>query len=121
MGTTKSFLDFEVWQKAHKLVLEIYLETKHFPKEEQFGIISQIRRAAVSVAANLVEGYKRQGKADKLRFYNISKASLAEVNYFVILARDLNYTKNTNLLELIDEVGRMLETYTKKMKVAKTY
>lgn len=117
MGSTKSFMDFEVWQKAHQLVLSIYKSTKQFPKEEQFGLTSQIRRAGVSVAANLVEGYKRKGKADKIRFYNISQASLEEVKYFIILAKDLDYIEdNLNLLSMTDEIGKMLESYIKKMK-----
>jgi four helix bundle protein len=110
-------MDFEVWQKAHLLVLEVYNLTKQFPKEEQFGLTSQIRRAAVSVAANLVEGYKRKGKADKIRFYNISQSSLEEVKYFIILAKDLNYLADTvSLLSLSNEIEKMLESYINKMK-----
>lgn len=117
MSKSKSFIDFEVWQKAHQLVLAIYKSTEKFPKEEQFGLTSQIRRAAVSVAANLVEGYKRKGKADKIRFYNISQASLEEVKYFIILAKDLNYLNDTeSLLSMANEVGKMLESYINKMK-----
>lgn len=112
MTPTKPFIGLEVWKKAHNLVLDIYKINKIFPKEEIFGLTNQIRRAGVSIAANLVEGYKRKGKADKLRFYNISQASLEEVKYRVILLKDLNYIESdTLLLSNINEIGKMLETY----------
>ncbi|MCD4734749.1 MAG: four helix bundle protein [Bacteroidales bacterium] len=116
MGETKSFLDLEVWQKAHKLVLEIYKQTQNFPDFELFGITSQLRRAAVSVPANLVEGYKRVGKADKIRFYNIAQSSLEETKYLILLATDLNYINSSDIGTMIGEVGKMLESYIKKMR-----
>jgi four helix bundle protein len=75
MGS-KTFADLILWQKAHHWVLEIYKLTKSFPKEEQFGLISQLRRAAVSVPANIAEGFKKKSKTDKARFYNIAQGSL---------------------------------------------
>ena len=88
---TRSFKDLIVWQKAHKFVLDVYNYTKAFPQDEIYGLTSQFRRAAVSIAANIAEGFKRTGKKEKLRFYNISQSSLEECRYYLILARDLNY------------------------------
>lgn len=117
MVKTGSFLDFEVWQKAHQLVLGIYKISQNFPDDERFGLTSQIRRASVSVAANLVEGYKRQGRLDKIRFYNISQASLEEVKYFLILLKDLNFLEdNLPFMTQANEISKMLDAYIKKMQ-----
>lgn len=92
----KTFKDLIVWQKAHELVLEIYDYTKGFPKSELYGLTSQFRRAAVSVAANIAEGFKKRGKRDKARFMNISQGSLEECRYYIILAQDLGMANNPN-------------------------
>ncbi len=115
-GKSKSFRDIAVWQKSHNLVLEIYKITKQFPKEEVYGITSQIRRAAVSVPANIAEGFARKGTRDKLRFYNIAIASLSEVTYFLILSKDLSYAQTALLQEKADEVGKMLNGYMKSLE-----
>ena len=75
---TYSFENIIAWQKAHAFVLSVYRVTRHFPEDEKYGLISQFRRAAVSIEANIAEGYKRLGKVDKLRFFNISQGSLEE-------------------------------------------
>jgi four helix bundle protein len=109
MTKIKSFQQLEVWQEAHQLVLEVYRASKDFPREERYGLTSQIRRAAVSVPANVAEGFKRNGIRDKLRFYNISESSLEEVKYFLILAQDLEYiADNTDLFQQAETVGRLL-------------
>lgn len=105
----KTFKDLLVWQKAHQLVLKIYQETKIFPIDERFGLTSQIRRAVVSVTANIAEGFRKKSKREKIYFYSISQTSLEEVRYYIILANDLNYWNNQKLEEDLDEVGRMLE------------
>jgi four helix bundle protein len=103
------FEQLEVWQAAHKLVLEVYKNTKALPSEEKFGLISQMRRAAVSVPANIAEGFKRRGRADKIHFYNIAQASLEELRYYFILCRDLGYfVGEGDLTERADKVSRML-------------
>ncbi len=103
------FEDLEVWRKAHQLVLSIYKVTNDFPTEERYGLVSQMRRSAVSIPANISEGYKKRSLKDKANFYNIAQGSLEELRYYLILAKDLGYLKNTNgLLISIDEVGRML-------------
>lgn len=117
MNPSKSFQDILVWQKAHQMVLAIYKDSSQFPKEELFGLTSQIRRAAMSVPANIAEGFKRTGIKDKLRFYNIAQSSLEEVKYFLILSNDLGYIKSVTLLSQANEVGKMLEIYSQKVKI----
>lgn len=106
----KKFEDLTVWQKSHDLVLRIYKITKDFPNEEKFGLVSQMKRAAVSVVANIVEGFRKKSLKDKINFYNIAQGSCDELRYYVILAKDLGYlTKEEGELGTqIDEVGKML-------------
>ncbi|MHC1704224.1 MAG: four helix bundle protein [Tenuifilaceae bacterium] len=116
MRSIGSFEDLVVWQKAHKLVLSIYKFTALFPKEELYGLTSQFRRAALSIAANIAEGYKKNGVKDKLRFYNISQGSLEECRYYLILSQDLNYAQTANLRFDLEEVSKMLESYMKAIR-----
>jgi four helix bundle protein len=109
MGQITRFQDLEVWQKAHRLVLAVYRLTQAFPAEERYGLTSQLRRAAVSVPANVAEGFKRRGQAEKMRFYNISEASLEEVKYYLILAHDLEYAADVEpLMAEAEGVSQML-------------
>jgi len=107
-GSAQSFQDLLVWQKAHEFVLHVYKMTEQFPDTEKFGLTSQLRRAAISIPANIAEGFKKQGQLDKVRFYNISLGSLEECKYYLILAQDLDYSNTTELTLLLDEVGRLL-------------
>jgi four helix bundle protein len=107
----RSFQDLVVWQKAHQFVLSIYRFTESFPKQEVFGLSSQFRRAAVSIPANIAEGFKKSGRADKGRFLNVAQGSLEECRYYLILANDLGYGKTQELLVQLEEVSRMLESY----------
>jgi four helix bundle protein len=103
------FEQLEVWQAAHKLVLEVYRSTQRYPVEEKYGLVSQMRRAAVSIPANNAEGFKRPGRADKIHFYNIAQASLEELRYYFILCRDLAYgTKDEGMAEQAEKVSKML-------------
>lgn len=108
---SKTFLDLRVWQKAHAWVLDVYRISAKFPREELFGLTSQLRRAAVSIPANIAEGFKKRGKADKARFFNISQGSLVECRYYLILARDLRYAPTDRAIAVIDEISRMLDSY----------
>ncbi len=115
-----SYRNLIVWQKSDELAFRIYLATKIFPKEELFGLISQMRRAAVSVLANIVEGYVRFSKKEKLQFYNISRASLTELEYYIDFSMRLGYlNKNqyNDLKNLRDEVGRLLSGFIKSIKI----
>ena len=109
----KTFQDLQVWQKAHQFVVRIYQLTGSFPSHKLYGLTSQLRRAAVSVPANSAEGFKKRGRPDKVRFLNIAQGSLEEVRYYLILAKDLRYADVTELLHAIDEVGRMLDSYSR--------
>ncbi len=109
MGKIDRFEQLEVWQEAHKLVLSVYRVTKEFPGEEKFGMVTQMRRAAVSIPANIAEGFKRYGLQDKIRFYNTAEGSLEELKYFFILSRDLEYVaSNGDLMSQAETVGRLL-------------
>ncbi len=98
----KSFQDLIVWQKAHQFVLGIYRFSNEFPKTEMYGLTSQIRRSAVSVPANIAEGFKKKTVPDKLRFFNIAEASLEECRYYLILTKDLNYGDTTILMNQLE-------------------
>ncbi len=109
--TAKTFRNLIVWQKAHKFVLEIYKFSSKFPKEENYGLTSQIRRAAISIPSNIAEGFKKRGKKDKVRFFNISQGSLEECRYYLILSNDLGYGNTYELLSQIEEVSKLLSGY----------
>jgi four helix bundle protein len=109
----KSFEDLVVWRKAHKFVLEVYRLTACFPKQEMYGLSSQMRRAATSIAANIAEGFRKRGKADKARFMNTAEGSVEESHYYLILARDLGYAETESLVKLLDEVSRLLNCYAR--------
>jgi four helix bundle protein len=111
----------KVWQRAHELVLAIYRLSQPFPAEERFGVTGQLRRAAVSVAANIAEGSKRRSNTEYARFLNTAEASLVETEYLVLLSRDLNYLEESaasGLLARIDEVARMLSALRAKVEGA---
>jgi four helix bundle protein len=111
MEKTTDFTELIVWQKAHQFVLETYSLTSRCPKEERFGITSQIRKASVSIAANIAEGYRKRGLRDKVRFLNIAQGSLSECKYYLILIRDLNYGSIEKIATHLDEVSRLLNSY----------
>ena len=113
--TSKSFQNLIVWQKAHEWVLNIYAFTKTFPKEELFGLTSQLRRAAVSIPANIAEGFKRRSYSDKARFYNIAQSSLEECRYYLILTNDLKIGKSDKLLTDLEIISKLLEKYNSSL------
>jgi four helix bundle protein len=113
---TRSFENIIAWQKAHGFVIAVYNATKDFPEDEKFGLTSQFRRAAVSIAANIAEGYKKLSKADKLRFFNISQGSLEECRYYIILSKDLGYINEQTFAFLSEnnlDTSYMLNSYIK--------
>jgi len=98
------------WRKSHELTLAVYQHTKRFPAEERFGITSQLRRAAVSVPANIVEGSGRETNKDNLRFLTTALASLKETEYFLMLSRDLQYLGEADYTLLNDMTSNTLRT-----------
>jgi four helix bundle protein len=111
----QDFRQLKVWQDSHQLVLKVYGLTNHFPSDEKYGLVSQMRRAAVSIAANIVEGFRRRSKKEKRQFYSIAQSSADELLYFFILCKDLGYIEdNRGETELIDAIIRMLSAMIKR-------
>jgi four helix bundle protein len=104
----RDFRKLKVWQNAHRCALEIYRHTQGFPVDERFGLTVQLRRAAVSVASNIAEGCGRDGERDFARFLSIAAGSASEVEYQLLLARDLGY--------LSDELHRQLDAQNNQIK-----
>jgi len=109
----RSFRDLIVWQKAHQFVLSVYSLTETFPRRETYGLAVQMRRAAVSIPANIAEGFRKRTKPDKVRFMNIAEGSLEESRYYLILAQDLGYGETNSLTNSLEEVSRLLNAYSK--------
>ncbi len=107
----KRFQDLIVWQKAHALVLSVYRLTESFPPHELYGLTSQLRRSAVSIPANIAEGFRKRTRPDKARYLNIAQGSLEETRYYLILSRDLKYGRTHQLFDQIEEVGKLLNAY----------
>ena len=116
---TGTFENVYVWQKAHQFVLNVYHILPSFPDHEKYGLCSQFRRAAVSIAANFAEGYKRLSQAGKLHFYNISQGSSEECRYYCILSKDLGYIgpqTYEQLRSLLNETSYLLNSYVNGIK-----
>ena len=116
----KGFRDLEVWRKAHKLVLEVYKLTNGFPQNERFGIVSQLRRAAYSIPANLAEGYGRRSTKEFLQFLAIANGSAEELRYFLILSSDLRYISPGDQAKLESEITgtvQMLAALSRSLKL----
>ncbi len=115
----RSFTDLNAWKEGHKLVLDIYGVTKKFPKEEQFGITNQIRRAVVSFTSNIAEGFSRNSFKEKLNFYSIALGSLTEVQNQLIISRDIGYLSNDNFKKLANQTiiaSKLINGLIKKSK-----
>jgi four helix bundle protein len=116
----RTFQDLLVWRKAHGFVLEVYALTATFPKSETYGLALQMRRAAVSIPANIAEGFRRRGKADKARFLNIAEGSVEECRYFLIPVKDLGYRDTLAVSAALEEVSRLLCAYTAAILTSST-
>lgn len=115
-----SFRGIIAWQRAHELVLQVYRVTKTYPKNEEFCLVNQIRRAVISIPSNIAEGYKRRSNKDSVHFYNIAECSLEELKYQLLLSRDLGYLDNLTfdkLTTLAEEVGRLTCGWIKSQKL----
>lgn len=107
----RNFYDLDAWKQGHNFVLEIYRITKRFPKEELYGLISQLRRASSSIAANIAEGFSRYHFKDKTKFYYQARGSLAEVQNYLFLAKDLKFIDEKqwrDLLERADQIKQLI-------------
>jgi four helix bundle protein len=119
MNKIISFKDLKVWEEAHQLVLNIYRITSEFPKEEIYGLTSQIRRASSSIPANIAEGFGRYSTKEYIQFLTIARGSLEEVNYFLFLSKDLQYITENNYLsfsESVDNIRKMLNGLIKSLR-----
>jgi four helix bundle protein len=116
----RSFRELLVWRKAHEFVLAVYAFTAGFPKQETYGLSLQMRRAAISVPANIAEGFRRRGKAEKARYMNIAEGSLEESRYYLILAQDLRYGDTGKLNSALEEVSRLLSAYATAILTSST-
>ncbi|MGE5173724.1 MAG: four helix bundle protein [Betaproteobacteria bacterium] len=108
----KCFEDLIVWQKAHQFVLSVYRMSEDFPKNEIYGLTSQLRRAAISIPANIAECFKKRTKADKAKFMNIAQGSIEECRYYAIVTRDLKFAVSIEILNQLEEVSKLLDAYT---------
>jgi four helix bundle protein len=109
----KTFQDLVGWHKAHKFVMAAYRFTEGFPKSETYGLSAQMRRAAVSIPANIAEGFRKRGGPDKARYMNTAEGSVEECRYYLILAQDLGYGSSEELRKSLEEVSRLLNAYSK--------
>jgi len=119
MSQIKTFNDILAWQKAHNLVLQVYQLTNCFPPSEKYALANQLRRAVVSVASNIVEGFKRASVKDSLHFYNVAEASLEEVKYQLLIAMDLKYINEEQYMDIkdaFDEAGKTLYGWIESQK-----
>jgi four helix bundle protein len=116
----KTFEDLVVWQKAHLFVLTVYRLTEPFPNHEIYGLTSQFRRAAVSIAANIAEGFRKRNNTDKIRFLNIAQGSVEECRYYLILANDLGYANTSETKLLLQEVSKLLHAFSQSIQISES-
>ena len=118
-GVIKSFTDLNAWKYGHKLVLSIYKITVVFPREEVYGLTSQIRRSAVSITSNIAEGFSRQSFKEKVQFYSIAQGSLTELQNQLVISRDLNFISDVEFQKIAQDtivVHKLLSGLIKKSK-----
>lgn len=109
----RSFRDLVVWQRAHEFVLAVYRYTESFPEREKYGLEHQLRRAAISIPANIAEGFGKRSQAEKARFLNIAEGSVEECRYYLILSQDLGYGQNQSLMSTLEEASKILNAYAR--------
>lgn len=115
----KSFRDLDLWKQSYEMVLDVYRLTNPFPRSEQFGIVSQLRRAAYSIPANIAEGYGRRSTRELLQFLSVANGSLEELRYFLSLSRDLRYLSPVDYDQLerrLNGIAQMVAALTKSLK-----
>ena len=118
----RDFKQLQVWQKAHRFVLEVYRHTKSFPADERYGLVAQVRRASVSIASNIAEGAGREGERELARYLSMAAGSASEAEYQLLLAHDLGYLSaelHRDLDEQVNEIKRMLNSFLRTLAEAK--
>lgn len=118
MEGSKAFKDLKMWQKGVEIVKDVYLLTKKFPKEELYGLTSQMRRSSISIPSNIAEGFKRSHNKEYKQFLSITQGSLAELETQLIIAKELGYIKDNeldNIAEKIDHEAKMVTSYANKL------
>lgn len=118
-GKIKKFTDLNAWREAHRLVLMVYKTSRNFPREELFGLTSQMRRAAVSITSNIAEGFSRQSYSEKVHFYSIAQGSNTELQNQLLIARDIGYIEEHAFKEIAGksiDVHKLLNGLIKKSK-----
>lgn len=118
MDASRTYTEVEAWRLAHQFNLSVYKATRSFPKEELYGLTSQFRRASLSIPANITEGYKKIGKSDKLRFFNIAQGSIEECRYYILLSYDLGYYDQETFESLdkeLNHASRILNSYCRSI------
>ncbi len=113
-----NFTDLKTWQQGHQIVLDVYKLTKSFPREELFGLVSQLRRAAISITSNIAEGFSRSTAKDKAYFYAVSLGSLTEVQNQLLIAADLDYITKDLYIELLSKIIETIRMTNGLMKSA---
>jgi len=116
----RSFADLQVWHKAHQFVLAVYRFTESFPDREKYGLTHQMRRAAVSIAANIAESFGKRSRAEKARFLNIAEGSRKECRYYLTLAQDLGYGQTESLKDTLEQASRLLNAYARAILASRS-
>lgn len=122
MAAIRNYKDLKAWQQAHNLVMAVYRKTRDFPSDEKYGLVSQMRRSAVSVAANIAEGFGRKTAKDKRNFYHMALGSLNELSYYLFLSRELDYLSDpqNNMDARCTEIQKMLNGLSQTAKTKPT-
>jgi len=119
-GKIKSFMDLDAWKEGHTLVLDIYKITKRFPKEEIFGLISQMRRCVVSITSNIAEGFSRQSYKEKLQFYSIAQGSVTELQNQLLISKDVNYITENEFQNISEQAIKVHKIINGLIRHSKT-
>jgi len=120
LGKIRSFTDLDAWKEGHRLVITIYKSTKDFPREEMFGLTSQMRRCAVSITSNVAEGFSRQSYKEKVQFYTVSLGSVTELQNQLLVARDVGFIPNSDFQKIAVQtvkVHKIINGLIRKSKI----
>lgn len=120
-GKIKTFTDLDAWKEGHKLVLEIYMVTKEFPKDEMFGLVNQLRRCSVSVTSNIAEGFSRRSYKEKVQFYSVALGSTTELQNQILISRDVGYINHGKFKGIAEQSVKVNKILNGLIKKTRTY